>query len=747
MKKERAEDIKKTFDELDKTLNKKKERAIEPFSKFLEESITEPKIVFRDIFQLFYDMIHYYIPEGKDEYPGDPESIHYVKYDCNKLFVNEVHNPFFADRLFANRLINLANSFKRGSKQNKIYLFYGPRGSGKSTFLNNLIYKFEEFSKKDEGRTYETIWRINLEDLEYPSKKNLEGLLEHSSLDNEKYLEIPCPNHDNPILNVPKEHRKSFLDRLFLDEDIKNKLFNEKEYEWVLKKDPCTICLSVYQSLLEKLDDHKKVFDTLFVRRFKFNRKFGEGIGVYNPSDMIFKKPFENPFLQDKIDKLFKDSNKVKYIFSRLAKTNNGVYILMDIKDQNKARFKDLYGIVSEGVHRVDHFEESINSIFIGLMNPEDDNIINSESFHDRIEKIPVPYVLDYKTEVEIYKNKFGENIEGLFLPRILDNFAKIIISSRLNKDSETLKEWIADPKIYKKYCDENLLLLKMYFYTGFIPEWLSEKDKKTLNAKNRRKIIQESESEGNKGFSGRKSVLIFNEFYSMHSKKNGELIEMKSLYDFFDKKNSELKKEIPRGFLESLIRLYDYNVLQEMKESIYDYNEEKISRDVQNYLFAINFNIGDSEKCNFTGDVINITEDFFYNLELKFLGEELDEEETEKFRSGIHQEFVSKTLTQEIRVEEKKITETLLYNSLYEKYKKNVKKNALDPFSNNENFRTAIKNFGSDTFKESDKRIREEVLYLMNNLKNKFGYTTEGAKQVCVYAIDKDLVKEYSDD
>jgi len=48
------------------------------------------------------------------------------------------------------------------------------------------------------------------------------------------------------------------------DRYIKNKLFNEKEYEWVLKKDPCTICLSVYQSLLEKLDDHKKVFDKTF---------------------------------------------------------------------------------------------------------------------------------------------------------------------------------------------------------------------------------------------------------------------------------------------------------------------------------------------------------------------------------------------------------------------------------------------------------------------------------------------------
>ena len=737
---------KRAFDELNKTLNKKKEMLIQPFSKFLEESVAEPEVVFRDIFQLFYDTIHYYIPEGKDEYPSDPESIHYVKYDCTGLFVEGVSNPFFADRLFANRLINLANSFKRGLKQNKIYLFYGPKGSGKSTFLNNLLCKFEEFLKKDEGKIYETIWKINLDEIEQKPKK-LENLLEHNFLEGERYIEIPCPNHDNPILNIPKEHRKNFIDNIFSDENVKSKLFNEKEYEWVLKKDPCTICFSIYQSLLEKFDEPKKVLDMLFVRRFKFNRKLGEGIGVYNSGDIIIKKPLENPFLQEKIDRLFKDSNKVRYIFSRLAKTNNGIYALMDIKEQNKTRFKDLYGIVSEGVHRVDHFEENINSIFIGLMNPEDDKIIESESFQDRIERISIPYVLDYKTEVEIYKNKFGENIEKLFLPRVLDNFAKIIISSRLNRDSETIKEWIADPKIYRKYCDENLLLLKMDFYTGLIPEWLSEKDKRNLNAKNRRKIIEESEFEGRGGFSGRKSILIFNEFYSMYSKKNDGLIEMKNLWDFFIKKNREMKKEIPEGFLKSLVKLYGYNVVQEMKESMYDYNEEKISRDIQNYLFATNFNIGDSEKCNFTGDVIKITEDFFNDLELKFLGEELDEKEKENFRKGIHQEFVSKTLTREIGVERKKITETLLYNSLYEKYKKNIKKNALNPFLNNENFRTAVKNFGNGGFKESDKRIQEEVMFLINNLKNKFGYTIGGAKQVCMYVIDRNLVKEYEED
>ena len=34
------------------------------------------------ILQIFHDMVMAYVGEGIDEYPDDPESIHYVYYDC-----------------------------------------------------------------------------------------------------------------------------------------------------------------------------------------------------------------------------------------------------------------------------------------------------------------------------------------------------------------------------------------------------------------------------------------------------------------------------------------------------------------------------------------------------------------------------------------------------------------------------------------------------------------------------------------
>ena len=87
--------------------------------------------------------------------------------------------------------------------------------------------------------------------------------------------------------------------------------------------------------------------------------------------------------------------------------------------------------------------------------------------------------MLDLNTEVAIYRNIFGKHIDESFLPRVLHNFARVIISSRLSTKSEALLEWIGDPKKYNRYCDENLQLLKMEIYTGYIPSWLTEEDKR----------------------------------------------------------------------------------------------------------------------------------------------------------------------------------------------------------------------------------------------------------------------------
>ena len=732
------------------------------FKQFLELAVLKPDRVFRDIFSQFHDMIHSHVGAGVNEYPDDPESINYLSYDCSSLFENGTEQPFFADRLFANRLISNIATFRQGIQQNRILIFEGPHGCGKSTFLNNLLMKFEEYTKTEEGSSFEIIWRIEKKELgaytEYQAHNlltQLRGLVDNSitstdektlvdtisTLSNRNCLEIPCPSHDNPLLIIPREYRREYFDELIPDTSFKEKLFSGKEYEWVFRDNPCTICSSLYQTLLDIYDTPEDVFKTVFARRYQFNRRLGEGVSVFNPGDLLPKSNvLTNEAVQNQLNALLHDSNKVRYTFSRYAKTNSGIYAIMDIKDHNRERFNSLHGIISEGIHKVEDIEENVNSLFLATMNPEDKgNIAEKLSFEDRITYIKIPYVLDFNTEVKIFKNVFGDLVEKKFLPRIIQNFAKVIVSSRLNTRSEVLLDWIGDPEKYSLYCDRNLHLLKMDIYTGHIPSWLTEEDRKNFTAKLRRKIIAESEFEGNKGFSGRDSIKMFNEF-CLRNGQNGKPVTMAMVHAFFKRHRSDHMTSVPDGFLDSLLRLYNYTVLQEVKEALYYYNEERISLDIQNYLFAVNFEPGRTERCLFTGEVINISEDFFMDIETRLLGPGLNESRFRSFRMDIQARYASETLSKEIMLDEKPIRETSIFSSLYERYVHNLKERVMDPFLENENFRRAIKDYGTESFKTYDKRIREEVSFLIKNLIGKYGYSEQGAQEVGVYVVDNDL-------
>ncbi len=735
------------------------------YADYLQRVTADPTMSIRNIFQVFHDLIEDYVEPGIDEHQDDPESINYAYYDTSRLFVEDADKPFFADRLFSNRLVKLAENFRHGSQQNKIYIFKGPHGCGKSTFLDNLLRKFEQYVNSPQGCTFEAVWRLDRKILgDFTDKESdrfldkLSGLLEEYELrqsdlieaqkvayQGDAFIEVPCPSHDSPILMIPREYRRSFFDDLFKNDETKWKLFTEKQYEWVFRDAPCTICTSIYAALLSRLKDPMKVLQMLFARHYRFNRRLGEGISVYSPGDRELKQNvLGNPMLQSRINGLLRDSNQVQYIFSNFAKTNNGIYALMDVKGHNVDRLLELHNIISEGVHKVEYIEENVNSLFLALMNPEDaESIKDLQSLSDRIEYIKIPYVLDLRTEVEIYRNTFGRHIDQRFLPRVLHNFARVIIATRLGINSPAMIEWIGHPSRYSSYCDENLQLLKMEIYTGYIPEWLTQNDRKGLSARRRKRIIAESEHEGVAGFSGRDSIRIFSELYAAHAKE-GAMIDMATLYSFFSK-NLVWMKLIPAGFLDSLLHMYNYTILQEIKESLYYYNEEQIAHDLQNYMFAVNFEADTKVKCVYTGDKLKVGEEFFTLIERRLMTGTEDREKTLLFRKGVQKEYTTRTLTQELRLEGKSVTETKLYQSLHERYVHHLKEKVLEPFLSNENFRRAIKDFGSEEFKTYDNRVRSDVTFLMNNLCEKFNYSRLGAKEVCIYLIDNELAQKFA--
>jgi energy-coupling factor transporter ATP-binding protein EcfA2 len=726
-------------------LEKRNRKTVLSFVEYLELVRKNPRRLLRNIFQLFYDMVKTYVGEGIDEYPDDPESIGFVKYDCSKLFVEGADTPFLPDRLFANRFVRQVESLKKGAQQNQIHVYYGPSGCGKSTFINNLLRAFEGYTRTEEGRSFEVFWELN----ESLLRGDGEGEV------TTKKLFVPCPSHDYPILLVPKTYRAEFLKNLLpetTDEEraIKHNIFIEKEYEWIFRNEACTICRSIFWSCMERLDSFDQVLSMVKVRPYRFDRRLGQGISVFNPGD----KPvggagntfFVESSIQERLDNIF-GANAVRYIYSPLAKTNNGIYVLMDVKLHNQERLLELHNVISEGTHKVQEIEEPISSLFIALMNPEDKAIIEEkkmESFRGRMKENKILFVLEPATEVNIWKIVFGRSIEERFLPRVLENFAKVIVASRMKRESPALKEWISDLKKYNRYCDENGLLLRMALYSGTIPDWLSEEDRKKFTAPMRKALIAEGTREGDFGFDGRLSIELFGEFFSRYGQRQS-LINMDNVAEFFKHgiSREERDKNIPKNFLESLVNSYDYAVLGEVKESLYFYNKEQIQKDILNYLCAVNYEIGDKVICKYTGEEFEVTLDFLKMMASRLLaGKMIADAEVLRYTQELQKRYISIISREGDRND---IIETDFYRDLFGAYTKNLKEKVLEPFVGNQSFREAVKVYGTRDFEVYDGRLKEHVRYMFRNLMDKFGYTEQGAREICLYVLDKELVKKFA--
>ncbi|MCX7696317.1 MAG: hypothetical protein N2Z72_01320 [Bacteroidales bacterium] len=725
-------------------VNEKKDLQISlTYNDFLSEVAKAPQIHLRNIFQYFHDMVRTFVPEGKDEYPETPDSVGFLHYDMQNLLEKDVDEPFFADRLFANRFMKLIEGLQTGGYRNQIYLIEGPAGSGKSTFLNNLLKKLQDYSRRPEGTIYTTLWRIKLSVLENGEK--------HKSFRFQDEYVFACPHNDNPIFFIPQETRIEFLESLLGNGQKLVELLSQASYRWLLKAQPCPICRTIFDQLVMYLENPMDVFTMIYARPMVFDRSLGKGIVIWNPGDKSIENYFRNTRVEEALNRLFK-SDEVSFKYSDYAFSNNGIYVLMDVKENNIHRFLNLHGIISDGVHKVENLEERILSLFVGIINPEDRiHFENIPSFQDRIVSLQVSYVLDYQTEVKIFENKFGTNIKKKFLPRVLENFARIIISTRLSTDMEIMRKWLKSVDYYTQFIDKNLLLLRLELYRGNIPRWLRHEDEKNFTRQVRLQILNQAEKEGKTGISGRQSLVLFSDLIQRY--EDEPFITMDMIKEFFQSLPEKTRSLIPPSFIDDLIKIYEINILQEVRQAMFEPNELKIKNEIADYLFSLMLDQGEEFQSPYTGEQIIISDDWWNGIEIFLYGREAS---YSSMRNEVRKEFVSKTLAQEIKLQNKNLFETELFNKLYQNYMLNLQKNTLEPFSKNENYRRALFDFNRADFATYDEKIRYSIQHLIDKLyrlyyvENNVEYDItedEGKKRalyIAQYVIERDLQNKY---
>ncbi len=727
-----------------KALEQAQKNALIPLGEFFQDIVKkDPALGLRSIFQLFSDMVLANVKEIPDP-NDDGESINYVNWDTSLLF-EDSESPYFASTVFTNKLVKWIRALRKSAQQNVIYCFTGQPGCGKTTMANNILRSMTRYSHTKAGYYPETVWRID------PAVLGSGGICAPAGLiidkDRQKkrgddIIEIVCPGHDHPVLMIPRDDniRREYLSELFGDNKEEfDRIANAKEYEWVFSGHSCTICDSLFRAILKKTDSIEKVMESIFVRPYYFDRHRGYGVTVFNPGDKPQKEfVLRNPKLQERIDAAFGDSEQVLILFSRYARTNNGIYVLMDIKDYNKDRFLELHNIITDSVLKVEHIEERIRSLFMAVMNPGDEEVIEGKtSFKSRIAEINVPYVIEPETEVKTLESVFGKDIRKRFLPRVLLNFARIIVATRLNRELEAVKEWIGSASKYEQFCDDDLLLLRMGIYSNNIPKWLSDEDKRKMTRQVRQAIIAESEKDGQQGFDGRDSLRLFGSLLDRYKKR--EVIDMKMLLEFFgghllsefaDKINDEPQF---KEFLTALQRHYDYYAVRDLKESLFNYNDAEIRREINNYLYSLSYDPGVEIVNKFTGDKFTVTEEMWERTELRFYGVELDKD--------LRDDLQARYLREGGNLEEPEGTE--LFQEIFSSYRELAKEQVLDPFLKGKSrggdnyFRQAVQAYDTDQFDKFDGIVKRDIERMIKNLVEKFGYTPKTAKGLALYVID----------
>ena len=160
--------------------------------------------------------------------------------------------------------------------------------------------------------------------------------------------------------------------------------------------------------------------------------------------------------------------------------------------------------------------------------------------------------------------------------------------------------------------------------------------------------------------------------------------------------------------------------------------------------MYCVNFEPNTKAKVTYTKDTIEIDEEYFKNFEAIFLGATSTKKMRDAFRKEVQTEYVSKTLTDEIRVQNIKIQKTAQFQNLFDKYTHSLNENALSPYVENESFRRAMKNHGTSSFKTYDNKLKRDIEHVLKNLIEKFNYTAPGAKQISLYVLDKKLPAKF---
>jgi len=410
---------------------------------------------------------------------------------------------------------------------------------------------------------------------------------------------------DHPLFLLPHEDRRALIDRTFQSADR-----TAGELRWILDGDLCQKCRAIYDGLLTGYQgDFRKVLRHIQVERFFFSQRYRRGAVTILPMGSVDAQEVQvsadlsvqnlPPVLQNL--KLFEP-------YGDLIDANAGVVEFGDFLKRPMDLNKYLLNAVEKGSITLQNTMVHLNLVMLSTSNEKHLDAFKATpeftSFKGRIELVPVPYLLEYSREEELYRDMLAPVAREVHVaPHTFESAALWAVLTRVLPP---------DPDEYEGRLQELVKEIApmekaMLYDHGEVPGRLERNDRRILRGA-QDQIREEYQDlvvyEGRFGASAREMRMVLTQAaYDGGSdcltprllfNRIEELIRDKTVYDF-------LKIEPNNGyhavedFVAQVATRYTAAILSEIQDSMALISEDEYDRRFDEYLrHVIAFNRGE---------------------------------------------------------------------------------------------------------------------------------------------------------
>lgn len=581
------------------------------FPDFLEVFSAHSRALSRNAAEYMKDVIDYY---GVEEV----ETGHGIKKLHFKLFERQRsrNRPGIVGQEDAHdQIYRIFQQFVRQGRVEKLILLHGPNGSSKSSTAEALAAALEDYSRTDAGVVYRFNWvfpndKVGFEGLGETdaskrtvgfggasSSKSSKGTFAHLSED-ETLCKIVSELKENPIFLLPPKERVEFylasLRAQGIDADPSMVPAHIEEGALSAKNKKIFDALLVaYKGDLEKVMRHVQV------ERFFFSSRYRIGIATVEPQmsidaqdrQLTMDRNIQNipPVLQN--IRMFEPSGD-------LIDANRGFIEFADLLKRPLEAFKYLLTTVEKMSINLASGMADLDLLMIASTNEKHLDAFKASpdwpSFKGRFELVRVPYLLNSKQEMLIYRED-AHTIERTksIAPHTLELLSKWAVLTRLRQPDPEFFEFSARNLVARLDPYEKLAL-----YDGEEPsESFSEAEKnqlKKLVPELRRESQLSVAYEGRFGASPREMKMLL--YFAAQSDSHDQVSAL-SVFDEIEKLTRDrtvydyLQFE-PRGgyhdyreFLKHVRISYANSFHREFLRALNLFNDEQYARAFQRYL------------------------------------------------------------------------------------------------------------------------------------------------------------------